>query len=80
MFGHCIREARKTAGLSIEQAARLSGMESSEWMGVEEGTVPQDINQLRAMADAMGIRFDRIATLVLVCRDNRISSSPRERR
>jgi transcriptional regulator with XRE-family HTH domain len=69
MFGHCIRETRKKAGLSIEGAARLSGMECSEWMAVEEGTVPQDINRLRVMTDAMAINFDKIATLVLVCRE-----------
>jgi transcriptional regulator with XRE-family HTH domain len=69
MFGHCIQETRKNADLSIEDAARLSGMEPSEWMAVEEGTVPEDISQLRAMADAMEVSFDKIATLVLVCRE-----------
>ncbi len=68
LFGSCIHESRKTAGLSLEKAARLSGMKTSEWMAVEEGCVPQDINQLRAMADAMEISFDQIGTLVMVCR------------
>jgi len=68
LFGHCIGETRENAGLSIEEAARLSGMKVSEWMAIEEGTVPQDINRLRAMADAMQISFDQIGTLVLVCR------------
>ena len=68
LFGFGIQEARKQAGLSIEDAARLSGMEASEWMAVEEGSVPQDVNRLRAMADAMEISFDKISTLVLVCR------------
>ena len=68
MFGHCIQETRKKADLSIEEAALLSGMKSSEWMAVEEGSVPQDFSRLRAMADAMEINFDKIATLVLVCR------------
>ena len=68
LFGFCIQEARKKADLSITEAARLSGMESSEWMAIEEGSVPQDVNRLRAMADAMEISFDKIATLVLVCR------------
>ena len=68
LFGSCIQEARKTAGLSLEKAARLSGMKVSEWMAVEEGTVPQDVNQLRAMADAMQISFDQIGNLVLLCR------------
>jgi transcriptional regulator with XRE-family HTH domain len=68
LFGSCIQEARKTAGLSLEEAARLSGMAASAWMAVEEGCVPQDIKQLRAMADAMEISFDQIGNLVLLCR------------
>jgi transcriptional regulator with XRE-family HTH domain len=68
LFGHFIRGVRETAGFSIERTARLSGMKASEWMAIEEGIVPQDINQLRAMADAMQISFDKIATLVLVFR------------
>lgn len=67
LFGDCINEIRKKAGLSIEEAARLSGMEVSEWVAIEEGTVPQDISRLRAMADAIEISFDQIGTLVLVC-------------
>ncbi len=68
LFGFCIRETRKNARLSIEDAARLSGMALTEWMAVEDGSVPQDLNQLRAMAEAMQISFDRIASMVLVCR------------
>ena len=68
LFGFCIRETRKSAGLSIEEAARLSGMELTEWMAIEAGNVPQDINRLRAMAEAMQVKFDVIASMVLVCR------------
>ncbi len=68
LFGFFIQEARKKAALSIAEAARLSGMEASEWMAIEEGIVPQDIDRLRAMADAMEISFEQIAMPVLVCR------------
>jgi len=68
LFGSCIQEARKTAGLSLEEAARLSGMEFSEWMAIEGGRVPQDENRLRAMAETMQISFAKIANLVLLCR------------
>ena len=33
MFGYGIREAREAAGLSVEAAAQLAGMEVSEWDG-----------------------------------------------
>ena len=68
LFGFCIEETRKSAGLSIKDAARLSGMALTEWMAIEAGNVPQDINRLRAMAEAMQISFDKIASMVLVCR------------
>ena len=69
LFGFGIMQARKGAGLSIEQAARLAGIEVSEWAAIEDGYVPQDQNRLRAMAAAMEISFDRIAMLVLLCRE-----------
>ena len=69
LFGSCIEEVRKTAGLSLEEASRLSGMAISEWMAIEDGCVPQDINRLRAMASALGIRYDQIATMATVCRE-----------
>ena len=68
LFGFCIQEARKNARLSIEDAARLSGMELTEWMAIEAGNVPQDINRLRAMAGALEISFETVASMVLVCR------------
>ncbi len=69
LFGRFICETRKGAGLPLEKAARLSGMQAWEWLAVEEGHAPEDINRLRAMADAMEISFDRIAMVALLCRD-----------
>jgi transcriptional regulator with XRE-family HTH domain len=68
LFGHGIRENRENAGLSIEQAAHLSGMEVSEWTAIEDGYVPQETNRLRAMAAALEISYDRLLNLVLLCR------------
>jgi len=69
LFGRSICETRRSAGLSLEEAARLSGMQISEWLAIEAGYAPQDINRLRAMADTMEISFERIATVVLLCRE-----------
>jgi transcriptional regulator with XRE-family HTH domain len=69
LFGFCIQAARTNAGLSIEEAARLSGMELTEWMAIEDGSVPREVNQLRAMAEVMQVNFDRMASWVLVFRD-----------
>jgi transcriptional regulator with XRE-family HTH domain len=69
MFGDGIKASREGAGISIEEAAGLSGMAVSEWMAIEDGYVPQDVNRLRAMAAAIEMRYDQIATLALLCRD-----------
>jgi len=68
LFAFCIQESRMSAGLSIEEAARLSGMSISKWMAIEDGCVMQDINRLRAMAEALEVSFETIASMVLVCR------------
>ena len=67
MFGDGIRTHRERAGISIEEAAGLSGMEISEWMAIEDGYVPQDVNRLRAIASAIEMRYEQIATLALLC-------------
>lgn len=43
-------------------------MEASEWASVEAGLVP-DPAKLRPMADALELRYDRIATMAVFCRD-----------
>jgi hypothetical protein len=69
LFGRSTCKTRRSIGLSLEEVALLSGMQVSEWPAVEAGYAPQEVNRLRAVADAMEISFDKIATLVLVCRD-----------
>jgi hypothetical protein len=50
----------------MEEAARLSGMEVSEWAAIEAGYVP-DPQQLHPMSDALGLRRDKIALLAFIC-------------
>ncbi len=46
LFGSSVSACREKAGLSVEEAASLAGMEATEWMAVEDGCVPQDVNRL----------------------------------
>ena len=69
LFGLGIRAARTEAGLSLERAADLAGMELSEWMAIEDGHVPQEMDRLRAMAGAMEVSFGKIMNWVFLCRE-----------
>jgi transcriptional regulator with XRE-family HTH domain len=66
IFGNCIEKTREACGRSLEEAARLSGMETSEWAAIEAGCVP-DPAQLHPMSDALGLRYDKIAILAFLC-------------
>ena len=68
LFGICIAKTREAGGRSVEQAARLAGMEASQWEAIEAGYVP-DPAELRPMADALELGYDKIATLAVLCRD-----------
>jgi hypothetical protein len=69
LFGTMIMGTREAAGRSVEEAAHLAGMETSEWMAIEDGFVPQDGSRLQAMAAAMEIRYDQMAVAAFLCRD-----------
>ena len=62
-----IQERREALGLSVEEAARLAGMESSEWAAVESGRVAADQNRLRAISDAIEVGFDEMALTAYLC-------------
>jgi transcriptional regulator with XRE-family HTH domain len=62
-----VRECRETLDRSVEEAASLAGMESSEWAAVEAGHIPADLNRLRSMAAALDIRYDQMALMVYIC-------------
>jgi Helix-turn-helix domain len=68
LFGQCVGETRQAAGRAVAEAASLAGMESSEWAAVEAGCVPK-VEQLRPMADALGLGYDKITTMAVLCRD-----------
>jgi ribosome-binding protein aMBF1 (putative translation factor) len=63
-FGIMIQDAREFTARSIKETAQLAGMEPSVWAAVEDGNFVFDPAWLRPMADALGIRFDRMVTMV----------------
>lgn len=67
MFGRGIQSARTEAGLSVEEAARLAGIEVSEWTAIEEGHVPQELNRLRDLAAVLG--SEKIGNWALLCQE-----------
>jgi transcriptional regulator with XRE-family HTH domain len=48
---------REQLGLTIPEAAQLSGLQISEWVWLEEGWIPQDMATLRAIAGALQVRW-----------------------
>ena len=68
IFGSGIESARMAAGRSIQEAARLAGMELSEWMALEAGVwLPQTSEQLMAIAGALEMDYVRLCNFVLLC-------------
>ena len=68
IFGLSIKSGREKNAFSVEQAASLAGMEPSEWLAVEAGRVPENAEQLRSMAGALGFSNAQLGTLVLFCK------------
>lgn len=69
LFGLGIRATRTETGLTIEEAAQLAGFELSEWLTVEDGHVPQDVNKLRSMASVLQVSYEKILSWVVLCRE-----------
>lgn len=68
-FGKFIESGREKAGLSIEQAATLAGMDAEEWTAIEAGaTLPTTRQQFRSIADALNIEWITMTKIVLMCR------------
>ena len=69
MFGHFIESGREKAGLSIEQAAYLAGMNVEDWSGIEVGTwLPTTRQQFRSMAAALDMEWSTMTSIILMCR------------
>ena len=54
---------RQELAMTVAQAAKLSGMELSEWLALEAGWVPQDRKVQHAIAGALQVDISNIAIL-----------------
>jgi len=57
---------REELGLTVGEAAELSGLEISEWLGLEQGWVPQDQEMLKGIAGALRVRWTDYSTVALL--------------
>lgn len=67
LFGNSVQARRQELGLSIFEAAELSGLAVYQWAAVEEGCwVPDNRNVIRSMAgtlEASGMHLILLASL-----------------
>ena len=71
LLARCIRRRRGELGLSIERAAELSGIVSSEWCALEAGWIPDDESQLlRAIAGTLESGYLNLLFIAEVSRYN----------
>lgn len=70
VFGRFILSARERAGLSIENAARLAGMDPRNWRATESGSwLPTTKQQLQLMAAAVHIDWPIMVRIITLCRE-----------
>ena len=54
-LAHATRRRREQLGLTIEAAAELAGLQSSEWVSLEAGWVPWEEDTLHAIASTLQV-------------------------
>ena len=67
-FTRYIRTRRECVGLTVAEAAELSGLELSQWGALEAGWVPQEHATIRAIAGVLHIRWTDIEFIALIAR------------
>ena len=50
-------DRREQLGLTIDQAAELSGLEVSQWIALEDNWVPENLAVIRAIASTLETRW-----------------------
>jgi transcriptional regulator with XRE-family HTH domain len=71
LFAARVQQRRRELNLSVEQAAELAGIASSEWQALESGWVPEDRAVILAIAGALEVHYLEISFLAEVARLNK---------
>lgn len=69
LFGLFVQGRRNEINVSVEGAAGLSGMTVSEWMAIEEGHVPQQMDRLRAISATLELSWDKMLNMLALCQE-----------
>lgn len=63
-----VRRRRAELGMTVEEAAKLAGMQISEWLALEAGWVPSERSEMRPIAEVLETSVSQISVLALICR------------
>jgi transcriptional regulator with XRE-family HTH domain len=70
MFGSFMASAREKAGLSVEQAARMTCIGAQRWSAMEAGNwLPETRQQFHLVAAALDIEWSLMVSIVMMCRE-----------
>ncbi len=56
LFARLVRDRRRKLNLTVEGAAELTGITSSEWIALEAGYVPQEYRTIRTISETLEVR------------------------
>ena len=69
LFGSFMASAREKAALTVEQAARMTGIGAQRWSAMEAGDwLPETRQQFHLVAAALDIEWDTMVGIVMMCR------------
>ncbi len=69
-----VQQQREAMGMSVQEAAFISGIEVSRWCALEGGWVPADEDQvLRSVAETLEVSYLQVSLLAEISRHNQLA-------
>ncbi len=56
LFARLVHDRRRKLDLTVDRAAELTGITSSQWVSIEAGWVPQDHKMIRTISATLEVR------------------------